>query len=190
MSHASPARGHGQTECKPCSKPKEHLMIIRWAKLLLLAAIALDYSLVVFGNLTDFNSNYEFVRHVLMMDSTFPGNHGTWRAIHPPGLHLAFYWTIILWEFTSAVLTWWGAGKLFRALRAPASVFNLQKRTAIAALTLSLMMWLVAFLEVGGEWFMMWQSRTWNGQEEAFRMFVVIGLVLLLTIQPDTDTQP
>ncbi len=48
-------------------------MITRTAKLMLLAGIALFYTLVVLNNLTDFNSNYQFVRHVLMMDSTFPG---------------------------------------------------------------------------------------------------------------------
>ncbi len=48
-------------------------------------------------------------------------------------------------------------------------------------------MWLVAFLSVGGEWFLMWQSKTWNGQDAAFRMFMVVGLVLLLIAQPDAD---
>jgi predicted small integral membrane protein len=36
----------------------------------------------------------------------------------------------------------------------------------------------------------MWQSHAWNGQAEAFRMFVIVGFVLLLLLQPDTDTQP
>ena len=40
---------------------------------------------------------------------------------------------------------------------------------AVIALTTSLLMWLVAFLDVGGEWFLMWQSQRWNGQEEAFQ---------------------
>jgi predicted small integral membrane protein len=35
----------------------------------------------------------------------------------------------------------------------------------------------------------MWQSKTWNGQDAAFRMFTVIGVVLLLLSQPDSDTQ-
>jgi predicted small integral membrane protein len=35
------------------------------------------------------------------------------------------------------------------------------------ALTLSLLMWLMAFLSVGAEWFLMWQSKDWNGQEAA-----------------------
>ncbi len=58
------------------------------------------------------------------------------------------------------------------------------------ALTLSLAMWLVAFLAVGGEWFLMWQSHIWNGQEAAFRMFAVVELVLLIVLQPDVETQP
>ncbi len=61
------------------------MIAIRSCKMLLLAAMAFFFTLVVFNNLTDFDSNYQFVRHVLMMDSTFPGNHGMWRAIRAPG---------------------------------------------------------------------------------------------------------
>lgn len=165
-------------------------MITRSAKLLLLAGISLYYTLVVFNNLTDFGSNYEFIQHVLSMDSTTPGNHGMWRAMSSHGLHLVFYWTIIVWEVVTAILAWWGLVNLFRALREPAIVYNAKKRVAVMALTLSLLMWLVAFLDVGGEWFLMWQSQTWNGQEEAFRMFMIVGFVMLLLLQPDTDTQP
>jgi len=43
---------------------------------------------------------------------------------------------------------------------------------------------------VGAEWFLMWQSHIWNGQEAAFRMFAVVGIVLLIVMQADTDTQP
>jgi predicted small integral membrane protein len=48
-------------------------------------------------------------------------------------------------------------------------------------------MWFVAFLIVGGEWFLMWQSKTWNGQDHAFQMFTVVGIVLLLLVQPETE---
>jgi predicted small integral membrane protein len=51
-------------------------------------------------------------------------------------------------------------------------------------------MWLVAFLSVDGQWFLMWQSKAWNGQDAAFRMFTVIDLVLLLVAKPDADGQP
>lgn len=165
-------------------------MITRTAKLMLVAGIALFYSLVVFNNLTDFNSNYQFVRHVLMMDSTFPGNRGMWRALPSPAFHMAFYISIILWETATMILLWWGTVRLLRALRLPAPAFNLAKRAAVMALTLSMLMWLVAFLCVGAEWFLMWQSHTWNGQEAAFRMFAVVGLVLLILLQPESEGQP
>jgi predicted small integral membrane protein len=165
-------------------------VITRIAKTLLLVGIAIFYTIVVFDNLTDFNSNYQFVRHVLMMDTTFPGNHGMWRALPATGFHLAFYIGIIAWEIATAVLLWWAIVRLLRSLKDPAGAFNAAKGVAVVALTLSLSMWLIAFLAVGGEWFLMWQSKTWNGQEAAFRMFTVVGLVLLIILQPDTDTQP
>jgi predicted small integral membrane protein len=165
-------------------------MITRLAKMSLMAGIALYYTLVVFNNLTDFGSNFEFIRHVLSMDTTVSGNHGMWRAMPSTGMYLMFYWCIIAWEMATMILAWWGLTHLIRALREPAGVFNAKKRMAVLALTLSMLMWLVAFLDVGGEWFLMWQSHTWNGQEEAFRMFTVVGLVLLLVLQPDTETQP
>jgi predicted small integral membrane protein len=69
-------------------------------------------------------------------------------------------------------------------------VFNAAKRVPILGLTLSMLLWLVAFLSVGGEWFLMWQSRTWNGEEAAFRTFAVVALVLLILMHPERDDQP
>jgi predicted small integral membrane protein len=165
-------------------------MVLRTSKCLLLFSVALFYLLVVFNNLTDYNSNYQFVHHVLMMDSTFPGNLGMWRAINSSFIHHAFYDSIIVWEAVTMALALWGAVRMTRALSAPAAEFNLAKRMGIAALTLSLLMWLVAFLTVGAEWFLMWQSRMWNGQEAAGRMFNVVALVLIYVALPDSDGQP
>jgi predicted small integral membrane protein len=165
-------------------------MVTRAAKILLLAAIAFYYTLVVFNNLTDFDSNYQFVRHVLSMDSTFPGNNGLWRALPQPGFHLAFYLGIIAWECFTCLLLWWGVWSLARAIKQPAHLFNAAKRIPTIALTLSMLMWLVAFLSVGAEWFLMWQSHTWNGQDAAFRIFAIVGIILLVLIQPETESQP
>ena len=164
-------------------------MVTRTTKILLLSGIGLFYSLVVFNNLTDFDSNYQFVRHVLSMDTTFPGNRLMYRALTAPWIHLAFYYSMISWETITCLSLWWGTINLLRALRAPAVEFNAAKRVPMMALTLSLMMWLVAFLAIGGEWFAMWQSKTWNGQEVAIRDFTVVALVFLILLQPDTDVQ-
>ena len=73
-------------------------MALRVSKAVLVFAIALFYTILVLNNITDYGSNYEFVRHVLMMDSTFPGNHGMWRAVNSPLVHAVFYISIIAWE--------------------------------------------------------------------------------------------
>lgn len=164
-------------------------MVTRTTKILLLAGLGLFYTLVVFNNLTDFDSNYQFVRHVLSMDTTFPGNRLMYRALTATWIHLAFYFSIIIWETVTCLSLWWGTIKLLRALRSPAVEFNAAKRVPMIALTLSLMMWLVAFVAIGGEWFVMWQSNTWNGQEVAIRDFTLVGLMYLILLQPDTDTQ-
>jgi predicted small integral membrane protein len=88
------------------------------------------------------------------------------------------------------VLCAWGGWRLVRAWHADAATFNREKRIAILGLALGMLEWFVGFIAVGGEWFLMWQSKTWNGEEAAFRVFFVLGIVLLLVIQTDTADQP
>ena len=40
---------------------------------------------------------------------------------------------------------------------------------------------------VAGEYFAMWQSKVWNGQEAAFRIVMVILGVLVFVSFPDRD---
>jgi predicted small integral membrane protein len=158
------------------------MIVSRVCKALLLAAMGFFFLLVVFNNTTDFDSNYQFVRHVLMMDSTFPGNKGMWRAISSPTVHLLFYGSIIAWEVLNAALCWWGAIALLRAVKKSDEEFQRAKNVGVAALTSGMLLWFIAFLCVGAEWFLMWQSKTWNGQEAAFRMFAIEGIVLVVLL--------
>jgi predicted small integral membrane protein len=160
---------------------------LRVAKIALVFAVTLYTTLIVFNNLTDYDSNFQFVRHVLMMDSTFDGNHGMWRALNSRGWHVFFYWTIILGELVSALFCGWGGIRLTRLCRSDARQFQRAKNVAIVGLTLNLLLWAVAFLAIGGEWFLMWQSKMWNGEGSAFRMFTIVGIVLVLLTQPEGD---
>jgi predicted small integral membrane protein len=162
-------------------------MIQRLSKCLLLASVAFIYTLIALNNVTDYNSNYQFVRHVLAMDTTFPGNRLMWRAITNPGWQTAFYWGIIGWEIVASMLCWWAFGRMIMRLRAPAAIFARGKELAVVALTLGLLLWFVAFLCIGAQWFLMWQSPTWNGQEAAFPLFACFMLVLLYVSLPDPD---
>jgi len=44
-------------------------------------------------------------------------------------------------------------------------------------------------MSVGGEWFGMWMSQTWNGIESAFRFFITIIAVLIFIAMPDGELE-
>jgi predicted small integral membrane protein len=162
-------------------------MTIRWSKCVLVLGVAFFCTLVVFNNLTDYDSNFQFVRHVLQMDSTFPGNGGMWRAINSAAFHHIAYDFVILWEAVNAAMAWWGGIRLLRAVKATAAGFAAAKAQSVVALTMGIVLWFVGFIAVGGEWYLMWQSKTWNGQDAAFRLVVVLGIVLLYVVGPETE---
>lgn len=162
-------------------------MIIRLAKVSLVASSAFFLLIIVFNNLTDYGSNFEFVRHVLSMDTTFPGNRGMWRAMASPIIHHVFYALIIVWELVAGVLLAIATGRMWNARAKSADVWRKATSLAAAGLTVSLLQWLIAFIIVGGEWFLMWQSATWNGQTAAARMFIVFALILIFLNQRDDE---
>ena len=162
-------------------------MITRYSKILLVCAIAFFASLVAFGNITDYGSNFAFVHHVFLMDTIFPTATIKYRAIESDALHHVGYVAIIALEALTALVCWIGAYRLLKAVKGPASHFNRSKKTAIAGLTLGFLVWQVGFMSVGGEWFGMWMSKDWNGVPDAFRFFTTIILVLIYLNQKDTD---
>ena len=162
-------------------------MYTRLSKIALVWAVAFFASLVVFNNLTDYDSNYQFVRHVLKMDSTFPNNNGMWRAINSPMIYHIAYNFIIFIEGIVAVLCWLGGFRLLKLIKNPHH-FNKAKGLAILGLTLGIVLWFTGFITIGGEWFLMWQSKIWNGQQAAFRLAVIIGIVLLYLTVTDKET--
>ena len=162
-------------------------MIQRLSKIACVAAMALFASLVAFGNITDYGANLPFVQHVLAMDTIFPDSSIRYRAIHAPWLQHAAYIAIILLETATALLCWLGAIALFRARRAGADDFHRSKNTAIAGLTLGFLTWQAGFMSVGGEWFGMWMSESWNGVPSAFRFLCTLMLVLIYLVQKDGE---
>ncbi|WP_311766648.1 DUF2165 domain-containing protein [Streptomyces rhizosphaericus] len=145
---------------------------------LLTGTIALYIALVAFGNITDFDTNQQFVRHVLAMDTTFKDDDLMWRAIKSTALQDTAYVAIIAWESVAALVliaatAMWGAG-----LRG-GSVHRARQASTVGLLMLMLLFG-AGFIAIGGEWFAMWQSKTWNGLEAATRVFLISGIVLLL----------
>jgi predicted small integral membrane protein len=162
-------------------------MLVRAAKVLLVLLIGLFSLLVGADNIVDYGTNYAFVQHVMSMDTVFPNSTLTWRAITSPALHHTAYAAIIAAELATGILCVLGAWRLWHARSLSAPAFNGMKDVAMAGLVLGFALWFFGFMVVGGEWFQMWQSQTWNGQEAAFRFIGCIGLVLLFLAQKDDE---
>ena len=152
---------------------------VRWAKLIGVAAVALHMTLVAAGNITDYGTNWAFVQHVLAMDTTFHSPALMWRAVTDPTLQAAAYLAIIAAETAGAVLLWAGLARLWRARAAGPEAFHAAKGLALFALMWCFAIWVAGFIAIGGEWFAMWQSATWNGQEAATRFAAVTGIAMI-----------
>ncbi len=160
-------------------------MINRLSRSALVAAMAIYMTLVVVNNVLDYQTNFEFVRHVLSMDTVFPGSSLKSRSITNATLHHLAYGFIIVWESLTAGLCWYGAWRMGRAVTSSDTEFCRSRSWGELGLVWALLLWFVGFLSVGGEWFVMWQSTTWNGQNAAFRMFAVTGIILIYVRQAE-----
>lgn len=163
-------------------------MIIRLSKIAMVSAMALLASLVAINNITDYATNFAFVRHVFLMDTTFPGNGIRYRSIDQTWLHHAGYIAIIIMQTLTAGLCWTGAARLLRTRHAVGGTFRSAQAWAVSGLTLGFLSWQVSFMTIGGEWFGMWMSTQWNGLDSAFRFAVTFLLVLIYLIVPNDDT--
>ncbi|MFI9767067.1 DUF2165 domain-containing protein [Streptomyces sp. NPDC052415] len=152
---------------------------------LLTASVALYMALVAFGNITDFGTNQQFVRHVLAMDTTFKDDDLMWRAITSKGLQDTAYVAIIVWETLAALVLIYGTWLWFRRGDREA------RRWSTYGLLMVMLLFGAGFIAIGGEWFAMWQSGDWNGLDAATRVFVFSGIVLLVNHLPGTGpTEP
>ncbi|OSC72243.1 hypothetical protein B5181_04085 [Streptomyces sp. 4F] len=140
----------------------------------LTAVLALYIALVAFGNITDFGTNQQFVRHVLAMDTTFKDDDLMWRAITNEGVQDAAYVAIIAWETVSALVLIYATWLWIRRDHAAA-----RRMTTYGTLMLMLLFG-AGFIGIGGEWFSMWQSADWNGLDAATRIFLISGVVLIV----------
>ncbi|MER7478757.1 DUF2165 domain-containing protein [Streptomyces sp. NPDC126510] len=144
------------------------------AATLLTATIALYMALVAFGNITDFGTNQQFVRHVLAMDTTFKDEDLMWRAVTSRGLQDAAYVGIIVWETLAALVLISGSWLWARRDEQRA------RRLSTYGLLMVMLLFGAGFIAIGGEWFSMWQSKSWNGLDAATRIFLFSGVVLIV----------
>jgi len=67
------------------------MAMMRLAKVAAVGALAAFALLVAYNNVVDYDSNYQFVRHVLSMDTIFPNSVLRSRAINSETIWRAAY---------------------------------------------------------------------------------------------------
>ncbi|ANJ25428.1 hypothetical protein ATC03_00215 [Agromyces aureus] len=145
--------------------------------------------IVAFGNITDFGTNQAFVQHVLSMDTTnFGKPEGTdldpnvmWRAITSPVIQNIAYVVLIAWEVAAAAVllvavVFW--------IRERGRGYRVARRLSSIGLVMLLLLFFGGFVVIGGEWFQMWTSTAWNGEDPAFRNSTLALLTLIVIHLP------
>ncbi|MCU1679904.1 MAG: putative secreted protein [Amycolatopsis sp.] len=144
---------------------------------------ALQMTLIALGNITDYETNHQFVVHVFAMDTTFKSPHLMWRSVTNPTLVTSAYVLIIAWETIAALVLIAAVVAWVRALGGRGTT-----DTARRLSTLGWLMWLVlfagGFIAVGGEYFQMWQSSKWNGLQSALQNIIIASFALIIANLP------
>jgi predicted small integral membrane protein len=150
------------------------------------AAFALYFTLIAFNNISDYTSNLAFVKGVLTMEDVFSNPANQWRAIQWPWAVPVIYGLIIIWESAIAIIIGSGAYTMFKTVNRSPKKFTQAKELVSMGYIMSFVQWFVFFVALAGEWFLMWQSSTWNAQYTAFSLtMITLGLLLFHHLVPE-----
>ncbi|QAY82449.1 DUF2165 domain-containing protein [Pseudomonas arsenicoxydans] len=141
--------------------------LIRYIKVTLMMYISFFGLLVMYSNFTDYASNYEYVAHVLSMDTTRDNLKLSYRAITSPMLHHRIYWLILTLEVTFTGFCLIGSYHLYRQLNGSAEDFHEAKKFSLIGLMIALFVYYICLQVIGVEWFNMDQSTVWNAKDWA-----------------------
>ena len=148
-----------------------------------LAAYAL---IVVYDNIVDYGSNFTFVGHVMSMDTTFPNS----DSAHAQSTSRSVAYRLLDHHPCRSRDLRVAADRLVAFVESAGGErcsIQQAKASAIMGATAGFLVWFTAIMIVGGEWFSMWQSATWNGQQPAARIYLAVIGVLIYVNQSDVD---
>ncbi len=151
----------------------------RLIKIFFGVSIGLYMLLVCFNNIIDYGSNFEFVSKVSGMEDIFSNKRNGWRSINSKLLQNIFYLIIIAWELLITIFVAIGIIRMVSKLKSSAVDFEYSKKFLTIGLFLGVILWFSLFVTIGGEWFLMWQSKIWNGQNTAFLLTICFMLFLI-----------
>ena len=156
----------------------------RLIKIFFSGSVALFMCLVCFNNLTEYDSQFQFVQVIARMEDTFSGMK-SWRSISSSFVLHIFFILIVVWETMTAVLMLLGTFKMINKFKDTAPAFKSAKKYTALGLSFGVLLWFTVFIAIAGEWFLMWQSKNWNAQDTAFFLTACFLLFLIHHNQED-----
>ena len=159
-------------------------MIVRLSKAALVAAVALLFAAVAYGNITDIDDSIGMMQRILSMAGTAQDEDLMGRAIENARIHVILYFSLVGAQILVALLCSFGSLRLVMSLFASDAEYNKAKSLAVSGLTLGFLIYSLGYLVIAEEWFAMWQSPQWHG-DTVTRFLVFIGVVLILVIHKD-----
>ncbi|KAB0501725.1 DUF2165 domain-containing protein [Pseudomonas moorei] len=140
---------------------------IKFSKATLMLFVSFFGLLVIYSNITDYAANYEYLSHILSMDTTHEGFRYRDRAITSPILQHRIYWMIITLEVMYTAFCIMGTYLLYKNINSNGKKFHEAKKFAIIGLLIALFLYYLCFQVIGTEWFNMDESHQWNYKDWA-----------------------
>lgn len=165
------------------------LKMQRIVKATLVCNCALLLTIVFIDNIFAYSINYEYVQHVMSMDTTFKHAQVYWRAVHHPMYYHIALILIIIGEALASVLLWMGGVVLFKHIRSEATQFENAKQFSLFGLLVAILLFSFAFFTIGSQWFASWQSTIWNAKNAIMPFLILCALTYLVVATKDKTEQ-
>jgi predicted small integral membrane protein len=155
----------------------------------ILAALALS---AAYNNVVDYEAGFEWVRHIMSLDTVKPSNGAVGRAITDLNVMTAVYIASILAQALAGLCFATAALAMLRRLRGPVGKFVMAKRWLPLGAVFGLLVWFLGWMVVGGQYFAAWQMGLWDPQDSAFRLYMtMMGVLIFVSLpEPAVETPP
>ncbi|CAM3156065.1 DUF2165 family protein [Moritella viscosa] len=162
-------------------------LVHRITKIILSISISLFFLFVGIDNLLNFNANYQFVQHVLAMNSMqlwFDASTLEYRTVTNPTIQLISYTIIIFAELLAGIFGL--IGSIIMVKNINKADFSQGQACFLFGGSVAIALWYLGFAVIDGEWFSMWANQ-WNGQMKAytFATSILVSMIYVLIPTPE-----
>lgn len=154
-------------------------------KIIFSLLLSLYAAMIFLNNVVDYQTNFLFVKAIVVMDDLISGDTHKWRSVHQPSLQHLLFIIIICWEGVMATCLSIGTWHMYKNRKAEAATFNPSKKWTIIGLSFGVGLWFGVFTIAAGEWFLIWQSKFGSTQVTGFLLCGIFLLFLLFISQKD-----